>query len=58
MAKVTLNNQAIDMDVAVNLMDDGIREELHTQKNWESEQHFLDAYIEAHKVKYGERFEV
>lgn len=58
MSKVTINDQTVDFDAAVNLMDDDIREELHSSREWESDQAFANAYVEAHKAKFNEEFEV
>ena len=38
---------------AVNLMDDEIREELHSELAPCSDEEFLEAYMEAHERKYG-----
>ena len=59
MSIVILNGKEIDFDAAVNLMDDEVREELHSSAEWVSEQQFLDAYVQAHAAKYdGEDFKV
>ena len=55
---VILNNREIDFDVAVNLMDDDIREDIHFSGDFETDQEFLDAYCAAHLAKYGEEFVV
>lgn len=56
--KVMLNGSEIDFAVAVNLMDDEIREELHAELSPCDDQEFLDAYVERHAEKYGEDFQV
>ncbi len=58
MVQVTLNGRQIDFDAAVNLMDDEIRERLHSQGfEANQEQAFLDAYVAAHAEKFdGETF--
>jgi len=43
---------------AVALMDDDIREELHRQLAPCTDEEFLTAYMEAHRSKYGEDFQV
>lgn len=53
----------IDFDVAVNLMDDEIREQLHEELVMQSdeectEQKFFDEYCKAHEEKYGEEWEL
>lgn len=47
----------IRYNVAVSLMDDEIREELHRELAPCTDQEFFDAYCKAHEVKYGEEFE-
>ena len=47
----------IDFDVAVNLMDAEIREEIHMNLAPCTAQEFFDAYCEAHETKFGEEFE-
>jgi len=58
MVKVTLNGMQFDWDVVGHHMDDEIREDLHSRRDWESEQQFLDAYCEAHAKKFGEKFAI
>lgn len=41
---------------AVALMDDEIRERLHNSGDYETEESFLAAYMEAHEAKYGVAF--
>lgn len=57
-SKVLLNGYEVDFDAVVNMMDDEIREELHNKLAPCTDQEFVDAYIEAHKAKYGEQFEI
>lgn len=52
------DGRGVDYDSAVALMDDDIRESLHTALAPCSEQDFFDAYLDAHYVKYGEEFTV
>jgi hypothetical protein len=40
-------------DAAVELMDDEIREELHNSGEYDTDEDFLEAYMEAHEAKYG-----
>ena len=56
--KVIIQNASVDFDAAVNLMDDDIREELHSKMAPCSDQDFADAYCAAHAEKYGEQFVV
>lgn len=58
MAKVMLNGEMVDFDVAVNIMDDDIREEVHADIAPCTDQEFMDAYAKAHHEKYGEEFKV
>ena len=48
----------INYDVAVMLMDEEIREELHAELSPCSEQEFFDAYAKAHAAMYGEEWEL
>ena len=43
-------------NAAVELMDEEIREELHNSGEYDTEEAFLEAYMEAHEAKYGIRF--
>ena len=47
----------IDFDVAVNLMDDEIREATH-EEGHETEQEFFDAYCANHREAYAEEFDL
>ena len=47
----------ITFAVAVSLMDDEIREELHREIAPCTDQEFFDAYCAAHEAKCGEEFE-
>ena len=48
----------IHYNVAVALMDDEIREELHSQLVPCSDQEFFDAYAKAHEKKFNEKWEL
>ena len=52
------NGNKISYEVAVNLMDDEIRERLHYEIAPCSEQEFFDVYLKAHKEKFNEDFVV
>lgn len=53
----TTQGQTVDFNVAVNLMDDDIREELHLTLKDTTPQNFYDAYCRAHADKFdGEDF--
>ena len=58
MDKVSVRGQTFDLDAVVNLMDDELRERLHDQEDWPSEQAFVDAYVAAHAEKFGVQFSV
>lgn len=47
----------IDFEVAANMMDDELREELHAE-GIESNQEFFDRYAAAHMEKFGEEWEL
>lgn len=46
----------IDFDVAVMMMDDEIREEVHADLAPCTDQEFFNEYCKRHEVKYGEEF--
>ena len=56
--KVMVNGEMVDFEVAVSLMDDEIREEVHADLAPCTEQEFMDAYVKLHEAKYGETFEI
>lgn len=59
MTTIILNDRETDFDAAVMLMDDEIREYLHSTISPCSEQDFVDAYVKAHAEKFnGEEFRV
>ena len=43
-------------NAAVELMDDEIREELHNSGDYDTDEAFLEAYMDAHEAKYGAAF--
>ena len=47
-----------DFDVAVSVMDDEIREAVHSDLAPCGEQEFMDEYCKRHEAKYGELFVV
>lgn len=49
--------QEIDFDVAVELMDDEIREAT-ANEGWYTEQEFFNAYCLNHLARFGEEFEL
>ena len=46
----------IDYEAAVMLMDDDIREKIHSDLAPCTDQEFFHAYCKAHEEKYGEDF--
>lgn len=56
MSAITINGKDCDMDVARNLMDDELCEAIHGTV--ETDQEFFEAYVKAHKDKFGEDFVV
>jgi len=58
LAKVTLNGNAIDMDVIAAYMDNDIREDLHMELAPCDPQVFIDAYCAAHYKVYEEEFAI
>ena len=56
MEKVLLNGYEQDMDAVVDMMDDELREEMHNELAPCTDQEFVDAYVVAHRVKYGAQF--
>lgn len=57
MKVLNIRGTEIDFDAAVELMDNDIREELHSE-GYETEQAFFTAYELAHAAKYGEEWEL
>lgn len=47
-----------DYELAVNLMDDDLREELNFQIAPCTEQEFFTAYVQSHTDKFGEEWEL
>lgn len=46
----------VDFEAAVQLMDDGLREEVHAAMAPCSQGDFLDVYAAAHELRFGEPF--
>ena len=53
---VNVNGNEVSMDAAVMLMDDEIREAIHSDIVPCTEQEFVDEYCRRHLEKYGEDF--
>lgn len=48
----------LGMDVLVNYMDDELREQVHMELAPCTEEEFLTRYIELHREKFDEEFDV
>jgi hypothetical protein len=55
---INLYGTEIYWNAAVELMDDDIREELHSELAPCTEQEFFTAYCKAHEEKFGEEWEL
>jgi len=59
MKTVLLQGKVVDFEAAVELMDDEIREQLHSKIAPCTNQEFIDQYVIAHSNKFdGEKFTV
>jgi hypothetical protein len=58
MQTVIINGTEFDAQAVAALMDDEIREHLHSTILPCTEQEFVDAYLVAHLAKYGTEFVV
>lgn len=58
MEVVNKNGASINYEAAVALMDDDLREELHSELAPCTEQEFFTAYEVAHAEKFGEEWEL
>lgn len=58
MPRVRLNGKDVDFEAATALMDDAIRERLHSDLAPCTDQEFMDAYAAAHEDEFGEAFQV
>lgn len=45
-------------EAAVNLMDDEIREKMHREGKYNTNEEFLTEYCKRHFEKYGEEFQI
>lgn len=48
----------VDFDVAVSMMDEGVREYVHHKEAPCTEQHFVDRYCDEHYAQFGSEFRV
>lgn len=60
MKTVILNNTEVSFDACVEMMDDELREKVHSSIDFSmgepTEQEFLEAYCKEHFDKYGVEF--
>ena len=56
--RIVLNqyDKEVDFEVAVNLMDDELREQIHQEFAPCTEQEFYNRYCKEHHNKFGEEF--
>lgn len=56
MADITFNGMTMEFSVVENMMDADVKSEIEGANSFFTEQAFLDAYMLAHKEKFGENF--
>ncbi len=56
MADITFNGMTMEFSVVEGMMDAVLRTRIVTELEGASEQELLDAYIAAHKEKFGKDF--
>lgn len=56
MADISFNGMTMEFSVVENMMDVEIRQKLQTELTGYTEQSLLDAYMAAHKEKFGKEF--
>lgn len=55
---MTKDDSIVDYDIAVNLMDDDIRESVHSDLAPCTNQEFFDEYCKRHFDKFGKEFQI
>jgi hypothetical protein len=55
---ITYNGSEYKLDDITNLMDDEIREDLHSEYAPCEAQFFFEKYVEAHEAKFNEEFTI
>ena len=55
---IDCDGKKISLRTAIELMDENLREKIHSEIAPCSEQDFFDAYCAAHRKKFGEDFKV
>ena len=56
MADITFNGMTMEYSFVESQMDAGVKQSVEAELSDYSEQDFLDAYMEAHKAKFGKEF--
>lgn len=56
MADITFNGMTMEYSVVESMMDAGVKQAVESELSDTSEQAFLDAYMKAHKDKFGKEF--
>jgi len=56
MADITFNGMTMEYSVVEGMMDGELKDDLQSLLAEFTEQTFLDAYMEAHKLKFGQDF--
>lgn len=56
MADITFNGMTMEYSVVEGMMDSGVKQTVASELSDSSEQDFLDAYMKAHKDKFGKEF--
>lgn len=56
MADITFNGMTMEFSVVEGMMDPGLRAEVESVLESPSEQALLDAYMAAHKARFGREF--
>ena len=56
MADINFNGMTMEFSVVEGMMDKGLRQELETKLEDYTEQSLLDAYMAAHREKFGKEF--
>ena len=59
MNRVWVGNHYVDLQEAINSMDNGIVRELENEyRLYASDQQFVNAYVDRHREKYEEEFAI
>ena len=56
MADITFNGMTMEYSVVESMMDSELKHDVQSLLSEFTEQSFLDAYLEAHKLKFGKEF--